>query len=344
MKFIRKLKRTFKFILYIFLLWIITFSVINGSALKDIAAFGINSINYEQKSNDTISHNGNYKVLYDLAELNGEEQFGILDFMNVPNDSISKLNTNNKRMFYLMNYLDSIGVTYSSMSVPYKNVTNPTSNIFIKQGTKNEFVLITAHYDILFQNFRQYEGALDNSGSVAVLLNVIQKVKSDLKDKNVAFLFTTEEEKGVIGARRFVEYAKKQNYKITKVICLDGVGRGNLAVMHNSKSGYGLVFRDLFFNWKLFTGSRFVNTPEFSEIDKTVIDFKKYNIKPLKSLVSSTDTRVFEAERIPSVHLTSDDIPHFLNVVHKFSDRIDGLHYNSLKQCEDVLCDFIYQL
>lgn len=344
MKIIRKLKRLFKFTLYFFLLWIIALIIINIRPLKDLAAFGYNYANYEYLSKDSVPYNGDYKVLYDLAELNGEKQFELLKFMKLSNDSISKLNTNNKRMFYLMNCLDSIGVKYSTDCVPYKNVKNPTSNIFIKDTPEDDFILITAHYDILFQNLRGYEGALDNSGSVSILLNVINKVKHNLQNKNVAFLFTTEEEKGVVGAKKFLEYSISKKYNITKVICLDGIGRGDLSVMHNSQRGFGFVFRGLFFDRNLFTGSRFRNSPKFSKIDKTVIDLDKYNIKPLNSFVSSTDARVFVAKGIPSVHLTSSDIPHFMKVLHTFSDHIDGLHYSSLKQCEDILCNYINEL
>jgi Zn-dependent M28 family amino/carboxypeptidase len=199
--------------------------------------------------------------------------------------------------------------------------------------------LITAHYDNL--KTPGYQGALDNSASVAMQLNTIQNCKEILGSKNVASLFTTLEEQGFMGAQEFLLYSKNHNFNIKKVLCLDGIGRGELSAMNNCMGSFGFKFRDYFFKEKLFTGTKFKDCPEYSKVDKSIIDLNKYNIKILHSFLSSTDGRVFLRDGIPTIHLTSSDITHFLKVMHTNRDRIDGLQYKFLKQCQEILCDIV---
>jgi hypothetical protein len=104
---------------------------------------------------------------------------------------------------------------------------------------------------------------------------------------------------------------------------------------------FGFKFRDYFFREKLFTGHNLYDCPPYMKVDKTIIDLEKYNINILHSFLSSTDSRIFIKDGIPSIHLTSSDVPYFLKVLHTKNDRIDGLNYHSLKECQDILCDIV---
>jgi len=341
----KKIKRYLKIFLSIILIWIMVLLTINYKSVVGLENFLIDYIDYNIKSDDPIPKNSEYKLLFDLVNLSQDHSVASTNYN--PNEPTynKKLSENDKinyyRMLFILNYLNSLDVKYDTICVrdKYSRIPVYTCNIFIKPNESKEFTLITAHYDNLKKP--GYQGALDNSASVAIMLNAIQQCKEILHSKNIAFLFTTLEEQGLLGAQEFMSYSKAHNLILTNVICLDGVGRGNLSAMNNCMGSFGFKFRDYFFSEKLFTGSQFKDCPEYSKVDKSIIDLNKYNIKTLHAFLSSTDGRVFIKDGIPTIHLTSGDIPHFLNVIHSNNDRIDGLDYSSLKQCQKVLRDII---
>ncbi len=319
--------------------------IINFRSVIDLTKFLTGNSNYVYKSTDPVTKDSDYKILYELVNLNQ-------DLTIIPHSYFSNEPCYNKvlpanekinyyRMLFILKCLDTLEVKYDTIWVQDKYSKAPvyTCDIFIKPNETNDFTLITAHYDNL--KIPGYQGALDNSASVAILLNTIRNCKEIVEAKNVAFLFTTLEEVGFMGAQEFLAYSKERNFKMNKVICLDGIGRGNLSAMNNGIGSFGFKFRDYFFREKLFTGYTLKDCPDYLKVDKSIIDLEKYNIKVLRSFLSSTDSRVFIKDGIPTIHLTSSDIPHFLKVMHTNSDRIDGLHYKSLKKCQEILCDIV---
>jgi len=341
-------KRYLKIFFSIVLIWIVLLVTINFKSVIDLSKFLISNSNYVYKSNDPVTKDSDYKVLHELVNLNQ-------DLTTIPPSYFSNEPSFNKvlppnekinyfRMLFILKCLDSIEVRYDTIWVKdiYSRSPVYTCNIFIKPNDKNDFTLITAHYDNL--KISGYQGALDNSSSVAILLNTIQNCKEIMKTRNVAFLFTTLEEQGYMGAQEFLAYSKEHNFKINKVICLDGIGRGNLSAMNNCMGSFGFKFRDYFFREKLFTGYSLKDCPGYLKVDKSIIDLEKYNINILHSFLSSTDSRVFVKDGIPTIHLTSSDIAHFLKVMHTTRDRIDGLQYKSLKKCQEILCDIVKNL
>lgn len=341
----KKIRRYLKILFSIILIWIVVLLTINSKAVIGFGKFLVGYINYDYKSNDPIPKNSEYKLLFDLVNLNQDLSVIPSSYRSTEPTYNKKLSANDKinyfRMLFILKCLDSLDVKYDTIWVHDKYSRAPvyTCNIFIKPNQSNEFTLITAHYDNL--KIPGYQGALDNSASVAILLNTIKSCKEILNSKNIAFLFTTLEEQGLMGAQEFLTYSKDQKYILNKVICLDGIGRGKLSSMNNCMGSFGFKFRDYFFREKLFTGSQFMNCPEYSKVDKSIIDLDKYNIKILHAFLSSTDGRVFLKDGIPTIHLTSNNIAHFLKVIHTNNDRIYGLDYTSLKQCQTILCDII---
>lgn len=335
-------KRMRKFIFITLSVWLLSFLAVNYQSIQELARFAISFYNYKYLSNDTIPRNSDYEVLYGLNNVQNSKFWA--KYRKTPEssfDSIDMSSTviNHRRMLYIMRYLDSCGIKYSWALVPTNSyaVRFADYNILINPGKSNRFKLITAHYDILEQ--KGYQGALDNSGSVAILLNLIGKNLNVLRDKNVAVLFTTGEEKGLLGAKHFLK--NNTDFKIEEVVCLDGIGRGRLGVMNISEGGFGFRYKNWLFKNKTFTGGEFKDCPKFKEIDKSVIDLEKYDIKVLSQYLSSTDARVFSEAGIPTVHFISDEIIHFLKVLHTNNDKVDGLHLKSLKQCEDILSAYI---
>lgn len=322
--------------------------VINLRSIIDLGQFLIGNSKYAYKSDDPVAQDSSYKLLYELVNLNQSLTVIPPSYFSSEPDYNKKLPLNGKinyyRMLFIIKCLDSMAIKYDTINVQdkYSRAPEYSCDIFIKANKNNDFTLITAHYDNL--KIPDYQGALDNSAAVAILLNTIRNCKEVLNEKNVAFLFTSLEEQGFMGAQEFLAYSKEHNFKINKVICLDGLGRGNLSAMNNCLGSFGFKFRDYFFREKLFTGYSLKACPKYFKVDNSIIDLKKYKIKVLHSFLSSTDSRVFIMYGIPSIHLTSGDIPHFLKVMHTTHDRIDGLQYKSLIRSQEILSDIIKNL
>jgi hypothetical protein len=340
-----KIKGYLKIFFSIILVWIVLLLLINFRSIIDLGQFLIGNSNYVYKSTDSVAMDSDYKILYELVNLNQDLTIIPPLYFSREPDYNKKLPSGGKinyfRMLFILKCLDSLEIKYDTIWVQdkYSRAPEYSCDIFIKPNGKNDFTLMTAHYDNL--KIPDYQGALDNSAAVAILLNTLRNCKEILHEKNVAFLFTTLEEQGYMGAQEFLAYSKEHYFKINKVICLDGLGRGNLSAMNNCLGSFGFKFRDYFFREKLFTGYSLKDCPGYLKVDNSIIDLRKYKINVLHSFLSSTDSRVFIKDGIPTIHLTSSDIPHFLKVMHTVRDKVDGLQYKSLKNCQDVLCDII---
>jgi hypothetical protein len=99
-----------------------------------------------------------------------------------------------------------------------------------------EFVLVSAHYDHLKPNwFSYYPGACDNASSVAVLLEIAEKIslQPTRPKRSICFAFFDAEEKGCIGAFAFTCRDDYDNLRIAAVVNLDLLGRDLLDAVEN---------------------------------------------------------------------------------------------------------------
>jgi len=109
------------------------------------------------------------------------------------------------------------------------------------KGEKDEYVLISAHYDHLGldPNGRIFYGADDDASGVACILEVARAiVESNVGlERSVIVSFWSANEEGLVGSRKFVEMISEQELigKIVAVINIDMVGAG--------KSNEFMVFR-----------------------------------------------------------------------------------------------------
>jgi len=95
---------------------------------------------------------------------------------------------------------------------------------------KDEFIVISAHYDHLgigvpVQGDSIYNGAVDNSLGVAGVLELARCFATDSKrpQRSILFLFTTAEEKGLLGADYFLNHSPVPTYRIMANINLEGL-------------------------------------------------------------------------------------------------------------------------
>ena len=94
----------------------------------------------------------------------------------------------------------------------------------------NEYIIVSAHYDHLGVGFPVqedsiYNGVLDNAIGVSALMELAKMFSKNnfyLK-RSVIFLFTTGEEKGLLGSSYFIEHSPVSRDKIIANINIDGL-------------------------------------------------------------------------------------------------------------------------
>lgn len=94
---------------------------------------------------------------------------------------------------------------------------------------KDEYVVVAAHLDHVgigpeVAGDRIYNGAIDNAGGVAVMLDVARAMAAGPPpQRTVLFIATTGEEKGLLGADYYVTYPTVPLEKIAAAISVDGL-------------------------------------------------------------------------------------------------------------------------
>lgn len=95
---------------------------------------------------------------------------------------------------------------------------------------KDSYLLISAHYDHLgrgpaFEGDSIYNGVFDNALGVAATLEIARMLiqLEERPSRSVLFLFTTGEEKGLLGSRYYVEHPVVPLFRTVANINIDGV-------------------------------------------------------------------------------------------------------------------------
>lgn len=93
---------------------------------------------------------------------------------------------------------------------------------------KDEYVLVLAHLDHVgigkpVDGDAIYNGAIDNAGGVAVLMEAARALKSRGTKRPVLFVATTGEEKGLIGSDYFAAFPTVPLEKIVAAVSVDGL-------------------------------------------------------------------------------------------------------------------------
>ena len=110
-------------------------------------------------------------------------------------------------------------------------------NVVVSMNTGNKRLVIGAHWDAEEDS----AGANDNASGCSVLLHTIEAVLAEPAfDKSVDFVFFGEEEKGGIGASRYIESVGKEH--ISAMVNADVCGFGD----HILLSDKGNVSNSLF--------------------------------------------------------------------------------------------------
>lgn len=198
---------------------------------------------------------------------------------------------------------------------------------FIDNNAKNT-VIIGAHYDHLGFGgegslYREkdkaiHNGADDNASGVAVLLNLVAKLKKVNTNNNYLFMAFSGEEMGLLGSNYFVKHPTFDIHTANYMINMDMVGRlkpdSTLAV-------YG-------------TGT----SPRFKQV--LYAANKNFKLVEDESGVGPSDHTSFYLNDIPVLHFFTGQHEDY----HKPSDDADKLNYEGMELISDFIFDVITEL
>ena len=182
---------------------------------------------------------------------------------------ISKIAGSTDRKGSIMAILSQMGANFKVQQ--FEDV----ENIVVSFNPSNKRLVIGAHWDA----DEGSDGANDNASGCSVLLHIIETVLAEPTfDKSVDFVFFGEEEKGGVGASRYIESAGKEN--ISAMINADVCGFGD----------------NIFINDK----GNLSNPSFFGLMDEAILT--KHNVQ-LPNFLPQGDDCIFEWSGIPSVSI-----------------------------------------
>ena len=124
---------------------------------------------------------------------------------------------------------DSIMVILSQMGANFKvQKFEDVENIVVSINPSNKRLVVGAHWDA----DEGSDDANDNASGCSVVLHVLERVLAEtVFEKSVDFVFFGEEEKGGIGASRYIESVGKEN--ISAMVNADVCGFGDNILLHD---------------------------------------------------------------------------------------------------------------
>lgn len=287
---------------------------VNRHSLCEGLSYLIDGIFYEPVSNYPVRSNGPFRLAHKLVSLSSLE-----------------------RMKAIKRTLSENGIDFQAIPV-----AEGYENIFVPGKLSKGFLLIEAHYDKRVDDMA-FHAATDNTGSVVVLLAVIRELKDELPRRPVAFLFTALEERGLVGAFHFIEYARQRGYRVEGALCLDMVGRGR-PVIATSANAAGFCFHIPFYRSMLYNGREFSDVPDLWPIDRSMLNTYLPKTRTYKAFVSCTDASAFLRMEIPALHLEGDNMWHADQVWGRNTDTIDRLDERALLECKSLIEQLVRKL
>ena len=199
--------------------------------------------------------------------------------------------TNAERTEVLVGFLTRLGFTPDIQTFEGGNDrTGPMegANVVVTVGEGERDIVLTAHYDaVKLRDGSMAQGVVDNAGSVLAMMEAAKALNEGLEGQPVAhrfvFVFTDQEELGLIGAKHFLETHGKD--RIAAVINADVAAYGE-TVMYGENNG---------------EQSGFVLAAVRQLCAERGFDCMPYPVYP------PSDDRVFSAAGVPVVSLGTQD-------------------------------------
>ena len=182
---------------------------------------------------------------------------------------MSKISESSDRKGSIMAILSKMGANFKVQQ--FEDV----ENVVVSFNPSNKRLVIGAHWDA----DEGSSGANDNASGCSVLLHIVEAVLAEpVFDKSVDFVFFGEEEKGGIGASRYIEFVGKEN--ISAMVNADVCGFGNRILLNDK----GNLSNPLF----------------YGIMDEALL--KKHKVQ-LPRFLPQGDDYIFEKNDIPSISI-----------------------------------------
>lgn len=180
---------------------------------------------------------------------------------------------------------------------------------------KSERLLITAHYDTLYNT----PGAFDNASGVALLIALLEWLSINPLDIPIDLMFTDAEEFNLAGSKAYCNdlKAKNQLSEIKVMVNLDGIGRGDTLEIWSGPEAFAIKI------W-----------PYLNFEDLGYKKLLKYPPPP------GSDHAPFYNDGLPVVMFSINDIP----ILHRPEDVIDEEKRINIHKCFKLLKRFLPDL
>src|SRR5262245_27480390 len=109
--------------------------------------------------------------------------------------------SNDARYQIIIDTLEHLGLDTVASPVP----NEPLPDVLVRLQQQGPYTLFVAHYD-KSRETPTYQAASDNTAAVSVLLAVARDLAAQKSNCSVALLFTAAEERGLKGAKSFLDW------------------------------------------------------------------------------------------------------------------------------------------
>lgn len=208
---------------------------------------------------------------------------------------------------------------------------------------KNEYVVLSAHYDHIGEGYRGeiHPGADDNASGVSAVMEIARVLTEAKKAgkgprRSVVILFPTAEEDGLYGSRYYVE---KPIYPLAKTVAcvnIDMIGRTGSGVDKDiAKSGYIYAL----------TGTSRINDTLFSIPDSINLISTKLSVLSMdgssySDFYSRSDHYIFYKKNIPSIMFTNgthEDL-------HRTTDAAEKIDFDAMQKRSKLVFLTLWEL
>lgn len=196
------------------------------------------------------------------------------------------------------------------------SICEMTNIIFHIEGETDSLIVIGAHYDAYgFNNKDPLPGADDNLSGVAVLLNTIKKIQSNLINPHYSFdiCFFDGEEIGRYGSKHYVDKCRRG---LLYYINIDTCGNPSL--------GLSLAYSSY--------------SPELASITVNLQKTLNMSLVEYNPSGFTTDCEPFEVKKIPFFTIGNES---FSSYQHTWGDDVSHISFLRIDRISNSLFDFL---
>lgn len=240
---------------------------------------------------------------------------------------------NAQRAAFIENYLNGRDIEYQALPIFDTNF----NNILIQYGPPGALSIFSAHYDKAYDE-PDYHGASDNSAAVCTLLVAAEALNRQPPSRPVGILFTGEEERGLVGARAFYDYARANNLQVQTAYNFDNIGRDGLAVRASGRrSGYAFTLPLV--GELIYDGRQVYPVEPYKASDPALVQSLQ-QFAPVTNydrMIAQSDGTYWQEQGWRAVNISSDNI-YYLDITwHTFRDRVELLDQSNFQESLDLV-------